>query len=181
MLKRGECILNFVYLKPMAAKIFFLAVFFFPLTSLYAQRYYMEPLVVSPIQLVEDYKRDFHNADPKYTGKLLLLTGRIKTIRPPERSHNIHQDKIYAYITMDTGRNRPLAIYFWEWEAEKMNRLRSGSTITVMGFCQGVTPQLSIIAACVYPDGCGGPVQGFEGPHFKLPPSPPPPLRRQRP
>ncbi|MDR3038534.1 MAG: OB-fold putative lipoprotein [Candidatus Adiutrix sp.] len=138
-----------------------------------AQGDYMEPLAVTPAKLADDYRADFHRADAQYTGKLLLVTGRVRTIRPPQRTWNFHPDKIYAYITLDTGRNRPLVVYFWDWEAEKMNRIRSGTTLTVMGFCQGVTPQLSLREACVYPGGCGGPVAGFYGPYFKLPPSPP--------
>ena len=138
---------------------------------LWAQADFMTPLPVSPTKLAEDYRSDFHRADAQYTGKLLLVTGRVRTVRPPQRVWNFHPDKIYAYVTMDTGRNRPLVIYFWDWEAEKMNQVRSGSTLTVMGFCQGVTPRLSLREACVYPGGCGGPVAGFYGPHFRLPPS----------
>jgi hypothetical protein len=161
--------------RPAIAGAAFLAMVFLfgPRVSLLAQRDYMEPVEVSPARLAEAYKNDFHQADAMYTGKLLIVSGRIKTIRPPERTYNYRQDKIYAYITMDAGRNRPLAIYFWEWEAEEMNRLRTGASISVMGFCQGVPPQLSLIDACVYPRGCGGPAPNFEGPYFKLPPSPP--------
>ena len=137
-----------------------------------AQRYYMDPLPVSPTQLMLAYQRNFHEADAMYTGKLLLVTGRIKRISPPERVWNYHPDKLYAYITMDTGRNLPLAVYFWNWEAQKINNMRTGSTITVMGFCQGVPPQLSLVDACVYPAGCGGPVPGFEGPYYQSPPTP---------
>ncbi len=135
-----------------------------------AQREYMDPVPVSPQALAEAYRRNFHEADAMYTGKLLIVTGRIKTIRPPDRNYDFHVDKLYAYITIDAGRNLPIAVYFWNWEAEKFIRnLRSGSTISVMGFCQGVPPQLSLVDACVYPQGCGGPVQGFQGPYYKLP------------
>jgi|GEM_PF-2522084 len=148
-----------------------------------AQRYYMEPLKVSPAQLMEAYQRDFHSADAMYTGKLLLVTGRIKTIRPPQRSHYYHYDKLYAYLTLDTGNNQPLAVYFWDWEAQGINfnpNMRNGVTITVMGFCQGVTPQLSLREACIYPRGCGGPKKDFDGPYYELPPSPPAPPRPRR-
>jgi len=138
-----------------------------------AQGDFMIPLPVSPKQLADDYRSNFHWADVQYTGKLLVVTGRIRTITPPQRVWNFHQDKIYAFITIDTGRNRPLAVYFWDWEAENMNRYRTGSTVTVMGFCQGVTPQLALREACIYPGRCGGPVADFYGPYFKLPPSPP--------
>lgn len=138
-----------------------------------AQRTYIEPITISPGQLMEAYQNDFHTADALYTGKLLLVTGRIKTIRPAQRIYNYHFDKVYAYLTMDTGRNLPLAVYFWDWQAEIVNGMKVGSTITVMGFCQGVTPQLSLRDACVYPMGCGGPTADFEGPYFKLPPSAP--------
>ena len=137
-----------------------------------AQRYFMEPLRVSPQKLADDYRDNFHWADAEYTGKLLVVTGRIRTITPPQRTWNFHQDKLYAFITMDTGRNRPLIVYFWDWEAVRINLMRTGSTITVMGFCQGVTPQLSLREACVYPESCGGPVAEFYGPYFKLPPKP---------
>ena len=149
-----------------------------PVVSTPAQRDYIEPIPVSPARLMEAYQNDFHNADAMYTGKLLLVTGRIKTIRLAQRPYNYHFDKIYAFLTMDTGRNLPLAVYFWDWQAERVGAMRVGSTITVMGFCQGVAPQLSLREACVYPDGCGGPRGDFEGPYFKLPPSPPPGNRR---
>jgi len=132
----------------------------------------MIPLTVTPRKLADDYRSNFHWADAQYTGKLLLITGRIRTISPPQRTWNLHQDKLYAFITIDTGRNRPLIVFFWDWEAEKMNHYRSGSSITVMGFCQGVTPQLSLRESCIYPGGCGGPVADFYGPYFKLPPYP---------
>ncbi|MDR2725188.1 MAG: OB-fold putative lipoprotein [Candidatus Adiutrix sp.] len=137
-----------------------------------AQRDFMEPLPVSPLKLADDYRSNFHWADAQYTGKLLVVTGRIRTITPPQRVWNFHQDKLYAFITIDTGNNRPLVVYFWDWEAVKINRYSTGSSITVMGFCQGVTPQLSLREACVYPGGCGGPVAEFYAPYFKLPPNP---------
>ncbi|UQZ88343.1 hypothetical protein C4J81_03625 [Deltaproteobacteria bacterium Smac51] len=144
-----------------------------------AQRDYMEPVQVSPTRLVDDYKANFHEADAKYTGKLLILTGRLKNIHPRDRTYNRYSDKIYSFITLDAGpHNQPVAVYFWDWEAEKMHAMKTGSTVSVMGFCQGVLPQLSIIEACLYPSGCGGPVPNFTGPHFKLPPSDPPRRRR---
>ncbi|MDL2260270.1 OB-fold putative lipoprotein [Deltaproteobacteria bacterium OttesenSCG-928-K17] len=144
-----------------------------------AQRQYMRPVPVTPPQLTEAYKRNFHQADVDYTGKLLLVTGRIKSIRLPQsRVHDIHQDKLYAFMTLDAGRNnRPLAVYFWDWQAERLNTLRVGATVTVMGFCQGVPPQLSLIESCVYPAGCGGPKRNFRGPYYEIPPSPPPQRR----
>ncbi len=138
---------------------------------------YIEPIQISPRQLVEAYQTDFHRADAMYTGKLVIVTGRVRTIRPPQRVWNFHQDKLYAYISMEAGNYQPLLVYFWEWEAEKMNRAQVGATISVMGFCQGVPPQLSLVGACIYPSGCGGPVQDFWGPHYKVPPS----QRRSRP
>ncbi len=146
---------------------------------LQAQREYLRPITISPAQLMDAYQRNFHQADAMYTGKLLLVTGRVRTIRPPQRSYYYHYDKLYAYLTLDTGRNLPLAVYFWDWEAQKINTLRTGSTITVMGFCQGVTPQLTLREACVYPRGCGGPRPNFTGPYYEVPPSPLPPARRR--
>lgn len=154
-----------------------------PAFPVVAQRYYMEPIQITPAQLVQAYQRDFHAADAMYTGKLLLITGRIKTFRPPQRSNYYHYDKLYAYLTLDTGNNRPLAVYFWDWEAQKINfnpNMRNGVTITVMGFCQGVPPQLSLREACVYPQGCGGPTRNFDGPYYEVPPSPPAPVRPRR-
>ena len=153
-------------------QIFIIATFFLWAPLAYSQRHYLEPIQITPRQLVEAYQNNFHQADAMYTGKLLIVTGRVKTIRPPQRVWNFHQDKLYAYITMDSGRNQPLVVYFWKWEAEKINASRIGSTISVMGFCQGVTPQLSLISACVYPSGCGGPRQNFTAPYYELPPSP---------
>ncbi|MDR2946408.1 MAG: OB-fold putative lipoprotein [Candidatus Adiutrix sp.] len=158
------------------AALLWLSAVLFPAAA-EAQRYYMEPLPVTPGRLMLDFQEDFHSADAKYTGKLLLVTGRIRRITPPERIWNYHPDKLYAFITMDTGLNLPLAVYFWNWEAQKINARRTGATITVLGFCQGVPPQLSLVDACVYPDGCGGPVPKFEGPYYKLPPTP----QRRRP
>ncbi len=140
-----------------------------------AQRYYMDPVQVSPTKLVDDYKANFHEADAAYTGKLLIVTGRIKNIRPPDRTYNRYSDKIYSYITLDAGPgNQPVLVSFWDWEASKIFASRTGSTISVMGFCQGVLPQLSLIESCVYPAGCGGPVPNFIGPYYDLPPSEPP-------
>lgn len=141
-----------------------------------AQRDYMEPIQVSPAQLVQAYQRDFHQADAMYTGKLLMVTGRIKTFRPPQRSNYYHYDKLYAYLTLDTGNNLPLAVYFWDWQAQEITfnpNLRNGVTITVVGFCQGIPPQLSLREACLYPQGCGGPKKDFYGPYFETPASPP--------
>ncbi len=140
-----------------------------------AQRDFMEPVQVSPSKLVDDYQANFHEADAQYTGKLLILTGRIKNIRPMDRTYNRYSDKVYAYITLDAGTgNQPVLVYFWDWEAAKMLVSKTGATISVMGFCQGVLPQLSLIESCVYPAGCGGPRHDFTGPYFKLPPSEPP-------
>jgi hypothetical protein len=137
-----------------------------------AQRDYLQPVEVSPNVLVEAYKDNFHAADATSTGKLLIVTGRRKNIRPAEKTYNRFSDKIYSYITLDAGPgNQPIVVYFWDWEAAKIFASQTGSSISVMGFCQGVLPQLSIIESCVYPDGCGGPVEGFEGPYFKLPPT----------
>lgn len=142
-----------------------------------AQRDYIDPIPISSVQLTEAYKRSFHQADAAYTGKLLMVTGRIRSIRPPaQRPYNYQFDKLYSFMTLDAGRgNRPLGVYFWDWEAEKLgSRLRVNDTVTVMGFCQGVPPHLSIIEACVFPLGCGGPKRNFDGPYYELPPSPPP-------
>jgi hypothetical protein len=153
--------------------VFFLGFFLFGPAAARAQRDFMIPVTVSPQTLVEDYHRNFPAADAKYTGKLLIITGRIKAIRPPPRNYDYRVDKIYPYITINTGPNLPLAVYFWGWEAEKfLKNLSTGNTVSVMGFCQGVPPQLSLYDACVYPSGCGGPIQNFDGPYFKLPPKP---------
>ncbi|MDR2366738.1 MAG: OB-fold putative lipoprotein [Deltaproteobacteria bacterium] len=135
-----------------------------------AQMDYMEPIQITPRQLVEAYLSDFHSADARYTGKLLLVTGRIKSIFPPEQTY---RTRPYPFITMDSGPNQPLIIYLWDWEAVTLETVRPGRTTTVMGFCQGVTPQLSLTDGCLYPGGCGGPVANFYGPYFKLPPSAP--------
>ncbi len=147
-------------------------------SPLSAQRDYLQPVEISPARLVSAYKTNFHEADAAYTGRLLILTGRVNNIRPPERTYRRYADKIYSYITMDAGPgNQPVLVYFWDWEASRALLFQDGATISVMGFCQGVTPQLSLIESCVYPAGCGGPVPNFEGPEFKLPPSPPPQRR----
>jgi hypothetical protein len=129
---------------------------------------YMEPVQITPRQLVEAYLDDFHAADAMYTGKLLLVTGRIKTIVQPDQTY---RNRPYPYITMDSGPNQPLLVFLWDWEAVTLESVRPGRTTTVMGFCEGVTPQLSLSSACLYPGGCGGPVAQFYGPYFKLPPS----------
>ena len=158
----------------LSALAFWLGLFVVPAQ---AQRDYIDPIPITSIQLSDAYSRNFHQADATYTGKLLLVTGRIRSIRPPaQRAYNYHNDKLYSFMTLDAGRgNRPLGIYFWDWEAERLGRrLRVNDTVTVMGFCQGVTPHLSLIEACVYPNGCGGPKRGFDGPYYELPPSPVP-------
>jgi hypothetical protein len=139
-----------------------------------AQVDWLTPIHITPRQLVEAYLNDFHSADARYTGRLLVVTGRIRAVFPPQQPYRTNP---YPYVTMDSGPNQPLVIYLWEWEAETMERARPGRTTSVMGFCQGVTPQLSLTNACLYPGGCGGPVAQFYGPYFKLPPTPP----RQRP
>jgi len=156
----------------------FFLLFTFPSAALLAQRDYIDPVPVTSVQLAEAYKRNFSEADYNYTGKLLLVSGRIRSIRTPaQRPYNYQFDKLYSYMTLEAGRgNRPLGIYFWDWEAQRLTppRFRVGDLITVMGFCQGVPPHLSIIEACVYPNGCGGPKPNFDGPYYELPPSPPP-------
>jgi hypothetical protein len=147
-----------------------------PAQTLLAQQDYLTPIPITPRQLVEAYLTDFHSADARYTGRLLVVTGRIRAIFPPDQTYRIHP---YPFVTMDAGPNQPLIIYLWEWEAEAMGRVRPGRTTTVMGFCQGVTPQLSLTDSCLYPGGCGGPVAKFYGPYFKLPPTPPRSQRRQ--
>lgn len=146
-----------------------------------AQRDFIDPVQVTSIQLTEAYKSNFSQADYNYTGKLVLVTGRIRSIRTPgQRPYNYQFDKLYNFMTLDGGRgNRPLGIYFWDWEAQRLipPRFRVGDLITVMGFCQGVPSHLSIIEACVYPNGCGGPKRDFDGPYYELPPSPPPQRR----
>ncbi|MDR2444088.1 MAG: OB-fold putative lipoprotein [Deltaproteobacteria bacterium] len=134
-----------------------------------AQMDWMTPIHITPRQLVEAYLNDFHAADARYTGKLVVVTGRIRSIVPPDQTYRTHP---YPYVTMDSGPNQPLVIYLWEWEAETLAQARPGRTTSVMGFCQGVTPQLSLTDACLYPGGCGGPVANFYGPYFKLPPTP---------
>lgn len=145
-----------------------------------AQRQYIKPIPVTATQLVTDYKNNFPAADAKYTGMLLLVTGQVNTILPPQQNYNYRPNKLAAYLTMDSGpNNRPLVIYLREWESQKVvinNYLRNGQEATIMGFCQGATAQLSLLDACLYPDGCGGPDPNFEGPSFKIPPAPLPPL-----
>ncbi|MDR1109232.1 MAG: OB-fold putative lipoprotein [Deltaproteobacteria bacterium] len=141
-----------------------------PAGPAWAQMDYLEPIEITPRQLVEAYLTDFHSADARYTGRLLLVTGRIRSIFPPEQTY---RTRPYPFVTMDSGPNQPLIVYLWEWEADTLERVRPGRTTTVMGFCQGVTPQLSLTDSCLYPGGCGGPVAEFYGPYFKLPPTPP--------
>jgi hypothetical protein len=135
-----------------------------------SQMGYLQPVVISPRQLIEAYISDFHSADARYTGKLLVVTGRIKAIYTPEKTYRRHP---YPFVTMDTGPYQPLIIYLWDWEAVSVGAVQPGRTTTVMGFCQGVRPQLSLVDSCLYPGGCGGPVAQFYGPYFKLPPSEP--------
>ncbi len=155
-------------------KIFTLFLFFFGLgllivTPSSAQRYYMDPVQVTPRQLMEDYKKNFHAADANYTGKLVILTGRIDAVNPPNHPYRRHD---HPYLVMNAGQgNQPLVIYMWEWETDKMQKVNPGSSLSIMGFCQGVLPQMTIYDACIYPSGCGGPVPDFYGPHYKLPPS----------
>ena len=145
----------------------------------YAQRQYIKPIPVTATQLATDYKNNFHAADAKYTGMLLLVTGKIKSVRAPNQTYNNQPNNLYSHVTMDTGANRPLVIYLLNWESQKItsnNYMRNGQQVTLMGFCQGSVAQLSLIDSCLYPDGCGGPDPKFSGPYFKLPPSPLPPL-----
>ena len=135
-----------------------------------AQMDWIEPIHITPRQLVEAYLYDFHSADAMYTGKLLIVTGRIRAVVPPDQTY---RTRPYPFITMDAGPNQPLLIFLWDWEAVTLNAARPGRTTTVMGFCQGVTPQLTLSSGCLYPGGCGGPVADFYGPYFKLPPSQP--------
>ncbi|MDR1871478.1 MAG: OB-fold putative lipoprotein [Deltaproteobacteria bacterium] len=142
---------------------------------------YLEPVVISPRQLVEAYLTDFHAADARYTGRLIVLTGRIRAVFPPNQTYRRHP---YPFLTIDSGPHQPIIVYLWDWEAVAASTVvREGRTTTIMGFCQGVTPQLSLVNSCLYPGGCGGPVANFYGPYFKLPPSNPPdnPPRAQSP
>ncbi|MDR1038783.1 MAG: OB-fold putative lipoprotein [Deltaproteobacteria bacterium] len=143
--------------------------------DLRAQNYYMEPVQVTPRELVEAYLSNFHEADAKYTGKLLVVTGRIRDVFPPDMTYRRGP---YPFITIDSGPHQPIIVYLWDWEALAIANPRSGRTTSVMGFCQGVTPQLSLLDSCLYPGGCGGPVAEFYGPYFKLPPSGPRGARR---
>lgn len=140
-----------------------------------AQRQFMKPLPVTSAKLVADYQSNFHQADAMYTGKLLLVTGVIKTIQPAQRTYNYFPNKAYPYLTMDGGQGRrPLIIYLLKWESQKYggnNQMQPGYPITIMGFCQGVPSQLSLVDACIYPAGCGGPIPEFRGPVFKIPPT----------
>jgi hypothetical protein len=133
-----------------------------------AQNYFMEPIEISPRDLIEAYLNDFHNADAKYTGKLLVVTGRIRDIFPPDMTYRRGP---YPFVTIDSGPYQPIIVYLWDWEALAIANPRPGRTTSVMGFCQGVTPQLSLLDSCLYPGGCGGPVAEFYGPYFKLPPN----------
>jgi hypothetical protein len=142
---------------------------------LHAQAQYMEPMEVSPRTLVEAYLSDFHSADAKYTGKLLVVTGRIRDIFPADMTYRRGP---YPFVTIDSGPHQPIIVYLWDWEALAIANPRPGRTTSVMGFCQGVTPQLSLLDSCLYPGGCGGPVAAFYGPYFKLPPSGPRGARR---
>ncbi|MDR3203806.1 MAG: OB-fold putative lipoprotein [Deltaproteobacteria bacterium] len=144
-------------------------------SPLKAQSDWIEPIHITPRQLVEAYLTDFHAADARYTGKLVVVTGRLKTIIVPEQTYRTHP---FPFVTMDSGPNQPLIVYLWDWEAVGIGQNRPGRTVTVMGFCQGIKPQLSLINSCLYPGGCGGPVAKFYGPYFKLPPTAPKRLRR---
>lgn len=146
-----------------------------PPTDLWAQNRYMEPITVSPRELVEAYLSNFHEADAKYTGKLLVVTGRIRDIFPRDMTYRRGP---FPFVTIDSGPHQPIIVYLWDWEALAIANPRPGRTTSVMGFCQGVTPQLSLLDSCLYPGGCGGPVASFYGPYFKLPPSGPKGARR---
>ncbi|MDR1545139.1 MAG: OB-fold putative lipoprotein [Deltaproteobacteria bacterium] len=139
-------------------------------SPLAAQEVWLEPVVISPRQLMEAYLNDFHAADARYTGRLLVVTGRIKSVFPPDQTYRVHP---YPFMTIDSGPYQPIIVYLWNWEADAVKTVRPGRTTTVMGFCQGVTPQLSLTDACLHPGGCGGPVADFYGPYFRLPPTPP--------
>ncbi|MDR2611474.1 MAG: hypothetical protein LBG06_01050 [Deltaproteobacteria bacterium] len=141
-----------------------------PPSDAWGQSRYMEPIVVTPRELVEAYLGDFHSADAKYTGKLLVLTGRIRDVYPADMTYRRGP---YPFVTIDSGPHQPIIVYLWDWEALAIANPRPGRTTSVMGFCQGVTPQLSLLDSCLYPGGCGGPVATFYGPYFKLPPSGP--------
>lgn len=136
---------------------------------LQAQRMFITPDNLTPEALMKAYALNFSEADVKYTGKLVILTGRLRIAQPA--NHPYQRDDL-PYAVMEAPGFQPVAIYFWNWEAEKMRTMPSGNLISVMGFCQGVFPQMSLVGACFYPRGCGGPVENFQGPHFKTPPTP---------
>ncbi|MDR1080432.1 MAG: OB-fold putative lipoprotein [Deltaproteobacteria bacterium] len=146
-----------------------------PPAELWAQNRYLEPITVSPRELVEAYLSNFHEADAKYTGKLLVVTGRIRDVFPRDMTYRRGP---FPFVTIDSGPHQPIIVYLWDWEALAIANPRPGRTTSVMGFCQGVTPQLSLLDSCLYPGGCGGPVASFYGPYFKLPPSGPRGARR---
>ncbi|MDR1312683.1 MAG: OB-fold putative lipoprotein [Deltaproteobacteria bacterium] len=151
------------------------ALFSRPPSELWAQNRYIEPITIAPRELVEAYLANFHDADAKYTGRLLVITGRIRDIFPQDMTYRRGP---FPFVTIDSGPHQPIIVYLWDWEALAIANPRPGRTTSVMGFCQGVTPQLSLLDSCLYPGGCGGPVASFYGPYFKLPPSGPRGARR---
>jgi len=85
---------------------------------------------VSPSQLFADYKANEVNADNLYKGKLLKVTGTIKSIGKDIRDE--------PYITFDSGDIiTSVQVYFMKSEQNKLADLSSGQKLTIIGTCGG--------------------------------------------
>ena len=87
-------------------------------------------VTVTAIQLFADYEANGVAAESKYEGKVLLVTGEVKSIDKAPYS-----DDIYVILSADWPGK--IKCYFTKGKAGQASQLVKGEVITVKGKCDG--------------------------------------------
>jgi hypothetical protein len=91
-------------------------------------------LSVPVAELLADYKANEVAADAKYKGKWMTVVGRVQRIGKAGLT-----DSIYVTMRANGDSSGDLTAWFGDDSANKVAKLRTGSTITITGKCNGLS------------------------------------------
>lgn len=97
---------------------------------------------LSPSELLAEFQKDEEAANAKYLGKVVELKGAILEIVPGE--------DMEMQLILDTGdiMSRVSCVMDEEYNTFLERKLKSGDTVTIKGFCTGMTMDV-VIDRCV--------------------------------
>lgn len=106
------------------------------------------PIPISTVELYDEYSKNEINADQKFKGKILYITGTVTDI-----SRDVFSDN--PCISLDSGDAfgfYPVYCFFSKSEENSLTELTAGDEISIVGKCTGVAVSCVQLTGCYIPE-----------------------------